>query len=258
MRINFDNYLFRCSALGNVVTANGKITQGAETYLKELFIGAMYGVRREAYGKALEKGVATEQDGLKMLNQTLYPDRFVAKISEGTKNDFIIGTPDAIMDEYVYDIKNALDLFTFGKCELTHTYEWQIKSYCWLYGKEKGRVYYCLNNMPDYMVAEEQKKMFYTQRKWATMESPEYLEACEELAKAHNYDNMPLHHKFKIFDVEFAKGVDNGSAKANPRIIVNYFRGHRIGKVDKRIIGNLFKLLSEFINYQFGSFLSLF
>jgi len=205
MKTNFDNYLFRCSALGNVVTPNGKLTQGAETYLKELFIGELYKVRKEAYGTALEKGIACEQDGFKMLNTALYPDRFVAKVPESKRNDYIIGTPDTIMDDMVYDIKNAFTLFSYGKAELTHLHEIQVKAYCWLYGKEKGRIFYCLNNMPEYMVADEERKMFYFQRKWATMEDPEYTKACEELRAAHNYDKMPLQDRFKIFDVAFTK-----------------------------------------------------
>src|SRR6187402_2782883 len=128
MKTNFDNYLFRCSALGNVVTANGKITQGAETYLKELFIGELYKVRKEAYGMALEKGIACEQDGFKMLNTALYPERFVAKIPESKKNEYVIGTPDTIMDDIVYDIKNAFTLFSYGKAELTHLHEMQVKA----------------------------------------------------------------------------------------------------------------------------------
>lgn len=202
---NFDNFLFRCSALGNVVTASGKLTDGAKTYLKECFIGKIYGVRKEAYGKALEKGVACEQDGLGLLNKTLYKGRFVAKVDETKENEYIMGTPDTIMDDIIYDIKNAWDLFSFGKAELTHLHEWQIKGYCYLYGKEKGRIFYCLNNMPDYMISEEERKMFYTLRKWTTMDDPDFTTACDELRKGFVYDQMPDHHRFKIFDVEFTK-----------------------------------------------------
>lgn len=203
--MNFESYHFRCSALGNIVTKSGKLTDGAQTYLKEVFIGELYGVRKEAYGKALEKGVACEQDGLKMLNEALYPGRYVKKITEPTQNEYIKGTPDAIVDEIVYDVKNALDRFTFGKAELSWLYEMQVKGYLMLYGKKHGRIFYCLNNMPDHMVAEEERKMFYTLRKWTTMEAPEYLKACEELRAAHNYDAMPLHARFKVFDVEYTK-----------------------------------------------------
>lgn len=206
--MNFNNYLFRASALGNIVTKSGKLTDGAKTYLQECFIGEVYGIRKEAYGRALEKGVACEVDGLGMLNQALYHDQFVKnfKDTDGEKNEWIKGTCDTIVNDMVYDIKNALDLFIFGKAELSHNYEWQVKAYCFLYGKPHGRIFYCLCNMPDYLISEEERKMFYTQRKWTTMDDSGYLKACEDLRKAHNYDHMPVSHRFKIFEVEYGEG----------------------------------------------------
>lgn len=205
----FDNWLCRCSGLGNIVTKSGKLTQGAMTYLDEVFIEEVYGISRDAYGKALDKGVACEEDGFKMLNDVFYRGRFVAKVKEPKENEYIKGTPDTIIDGCVTDIKNALDLFTFGKATMTHLYEWQVKGYMFLYNLPKGRLFYCLNNMPEYMVLEEQRKMFYTQKKWATLESPEYLAACDALAQAHNYDHIPLEQKFKFWDIERSQENDN-------------------------------------------------
>lgn len=205
----FDNWLCRCSALGKVVSKSGKLTQTTMTFLDEVFISEIYGTKKEAYGKALDKGIACEEDGFKMLNDVFYRGRFVAKVKEPKENEFIKGTPDTIIDGCVTDIKNALDLFTFGKAEMSWDYEWQVKGYMFLYNLQKGRLFYCLNNMPEHMVLEEQRKMFYTQKKWATFEAPEYLNACDELASAHNYDNMPLEHKFKFWDLERSVNDDN-------------------------------------------------
>lgn len=205
MITTFENYKFRCSALGNIVTKSGKLTDGTKTHLQECFIGEIYGVRKEAYGRALEKGVATEQDGFKLLNDTLYPHRFISKIKEPIANELIKGTPDCIVNEIVYDVKNAFTLFSFGKAELTHNYEWQVKGYCMLYNLKNGVIFYCLNNMPDYMISEEERSMFYRERKWATMDSPEYLDACDELRKAHTYDSMPVEDRFKIFSVKYTQ-----------------------------------------------------
>lgn len=206
----FDDWKCRASSLGRVVTKSGKLTDDAKTYLMEVFIGELYGVKKEAYGKALEKGVACEPDGIKMLNDTLYPGRYLPNVKNseggGRENEFTKGTSDTIIDEYVYDIKNAWDRFTFGKAELTHLHEWQLKDYMWLYDKPKGRIFYCLNNMPEHMIIAEEDKLYYTQRgRWTSREDSDYLKACEELRAAHNYDNMPIHHRFKLFDVEFTE-----------------------------------------------------
>lgn len=205
MITNFETYKFRCSALGNIITKSGKLTDGAKTYLQECFITEIYGVRKEAYGRALEKGIATEQDGFNLLNKTLYPERFIEKIKEPIENAMIKGTPDCIVNDIVYDVKSAFTLFSYGKAELTHNYEWQVKGYCMLYGLNNGVIFYSLNNMPDYMISEEERSMFYRERKWMSMDSPEYLEACDELRKAHTYDSMPVEDRFKIFPVQYTQ-----------------------------------------------------
>ena len=175
---NFNNWKCRCSALGNVVTASGNLTDSAKTYLLETFIGETENVTKDIYGKALEKGIACEEDGFKMLNKALYPGKFLRsvkmEIEQGTRkepsNKFIKGTADTIQRGIIYDIKNAFDRFTFGKAKMTHLYEWQLRGYMMLYKKKQSRLFYCLNNMPEYMIAEEQKKMFYIKRKWVSME----------------------------------------------------------------------------------------
>ena len=45
--------------------------------------------------------------------------------------------------------------------------------------------------------------MFYKNPgKYLTFESPEYLSDCEELRNAHNYDNMEIWDRFKVWDIE--------------------------------------------------------
>jgi hypothetical protein len=201
MQVN--NFLFRCSSLGNIVTKSGKLTDGAKTYISDCFIGELYGVKKEAYGKALEKGIATEQDIMQLINDAIYPGQFVAKITEGKRNEYIIGTPDVLHGGIVYDCKSAWDLFTFGKAQLSHLYEWQLKAYMWLYGVNRARLFYGLVDLPDYMLYSEVKSLFYKNPgRWVSMESPEFLEAAEEFEKAHKYGNMPLYERFKVWDLE--------------------------------------------------------
>ena len=207
MSLNFDNWLCRCSALGKIITPSGKLTDGVKTHLEEVFISVKDGVQKEAYGKALEKGIACEDDGFKMLNEIFYPRQFVSKVKEPMENAFIKGTPDCIVPEAagkrVTDIKNAYTRFAFGKMrKLPMDYYWQVKGYMLLHNLPLGRLFYCLNNMPDYMIADEERKLFYTARKWISMDDPDYLKACEELRAAHTYDNLPLEERFRFWDLE--------------------------------------------------------
>ena len=198
----FNDYKFRCSAIGKIVTASGKLTDAAKTYLGELFIGEIYGVRKEAYGKALEKGVFCEQDGCGMIQETLLKGQLVLKNKERKSNEFIHGECDIFKNGTVYDVKNAYTLFSFGKAECSHEYRWQLIAYSWLWGAKNAVLYYCLNNLPEHMLEDEKRSLLW-KNKWLylTEESPNYIEACKELEAAHNYDKMPIEEKFKFWEI---------------------------------------------------------
>jgi len=198
----FDNYLFRCSSLGKIWSKAGDITQGNLTYLRELFIEAIYDVKKEVTTKYFEKGKFTEEDGITMLQNTLHKNKLIRKNKERKKNDFISGECDVDILEWIYDNKAAYDLLTFGKASLSTDYFLQLHGYMWLWNKTKSRLFYSLNNTPEHMIVDEERKLFY-KGGFLTMESPDYLDACIELRALHNYDHMPLETRFKMWEVEY-------------------------------------------------------
>lgn len=200
--MDFSNYQFRCSALGKIISKSGKLTDGNKTYLNELFIGETYGIQKEITSKYFEKGIICEQDGRDFLRKILYPTSYIPKNRVRIHNEWIHGEPDVVMQDYHYDIKNAYDLFTFGKASLTHDYEWQVKGYSMLLNKQQGRLLYIIANMPDVLLADEEKKLFY-QGKFLTTESQDYQQACEELRKKYNYSHITLEERFKLFEVPY-------------------------------------------------------
>src|SRR5690606_15137622 len=66
--------------------------------------------------------------------------------------------------------------------------------------------FYCLNNMPEHMLADEERKLFYAGH-YLTYESTDYLEACQELRKAYIYDHMLIYERFKVWDTDFKKAA---------------------------------------------------
>jgi hypothetical protein len=201
----FDNYEFRCSALGKIWSAKGEVTDGNKTYLNELFVGEMEGIRKEIHSKYFTKGVFMEEDGIDLLNQTLYKGKLILKNKERKHNGFIHGEADCLVGDIVYDIKNAWDRFTFGTASLTPIYEWQGRGYMWLWDKPKFRLFYCLNNMPEHLLCDEERKLFYAHY-FATMEDEEYIKLCMELRKKHNYDHMKLYERFRFWEIEHDEG----------------------------------------------------
>ncbi|MDI6963987.1 hypothetical protein QMN65_26050, partial [Escherichia coli] len=77
-----------------------------------VYAGAVNGVRKEVTSKYFEKGLFEEQSGIDLLNDTIYKGQLVVKNKERKNNGFIQGECDVIKDGYVYDIKNAWDVFT--------------------------------------------------------------------------------------------------------------------------------------------------
>lgn len=71
------------------------------------------------------------------------------------------------------------------------------------------------------MVAEEERSMFYKQRKWISFDDPDYIKACDELRLAHNYDNMSIAARFKIWEIERSRDSDKRIIDA-----VNQSRGY--------------------------------
>lgn len=240
----FDNYEFRCSALGKIMSSKGELTQSNKTYLLECFVGEIYGIRKEITSKYFEKGNLTEQDGLTLLNKALYKGNLLIKNTERKHNGWIHGEADCIApDEIIYDIKNAYDLFTFGKADLTHDYYWQLIGYMWLWNKNKGRLFYCINDMPESLLIDEERKLFYANH-FVTYEDQEYLRLCEELRAKHNYDDLRLEHRFKVWDVNHSDEEIERSKKQikKARAYMNKLYDEHIQMIEKnqKLMGSVF------------------
>ena len=201
--LDFSNYKFRCSSLGKIVSKSGNLTQTTKTFLLELWIKEKFCIEKDINSKYLEKGISCESDGRSILQKVFYRDEFVSKNKIRLENDFLSGEYDYFSntDNTVTDIKNAWDLFSFHKAELTHDYKWQLKGYAMLLGIKKCRLLYCLNDMPDFLLCEEEKKMFYN-GKFLSTESQEFLSACQDLRKKYTYGYLKLEERFKYWHFE--------------------------------------------------------
>lgn len=195
------SYRERSSQMGKIVTKSGRLIVGSKTHLSETFVRIKRGYSKTITSKYFDKGNLTEQDGIDLLNRNLYPNHFIKKNDRTYFNNFITGTPDAISpDGIVWDIKSAWDWETFEKADLTHNYEWQIKAYCWLLGTTRGRLIYCLNNMPDAMIDDQERQLFYAGQ-FPTKESEHYAAARKELEARFKYDHVSDLERFKVWDI---------------------------------------------------------
>lgn len=197
--ISFNNYLFRCSSLGGLMTYPKKdtLSAGPKGILATIFKEELFQKSSTIRSKYLDKGLIVENEAIDMYN------KFVGKqYKKNTKrydNDYITGEPD-IIDNELIDIKSSWDYSTFPLTETelpNKDYYWQMQGYMGLTGAEVSKVIYCLVDTPDEIIFHEMKVV---ERKLGVMELPEGIE--HEIWDSHKYGEIPEKLRIKEFVVE--------------------------------------------------------
>lgn len=163
-------FLFRCSSLGKLMTepktkAEGLLSVGAKTAIREIAAQEIFGVDFEVSSKQMEKGIAVEQESINLLNSVR--GLMLVKNTERRKNDFIAGECDAF-DSYAkrgHDVKSAWSLQTFPLCfediasAQRNLYEWQMRGYMMLWDADVWEVNYCMVSTPEELIGYEDRRM---------------------------------------------------------------------------------------------------
>jgi hypothetical protein len=169
------------------------LSETAKTQIRECYIESVYGRKKELFTTPILKGIMTEPDSFSLVEEVL--GKIYFKNKEKLENEFITGTPDIIDVETIIDVKSSLDLWTFTAVDEDYalkTYKQQLIGYCWMTGKKKAEIIFCLNNMPESLLEKELYKM--------NLQSEEQREVAK---KNFIYDDIPANKRLKryIFDV---------------------------------------------------------
>ena len=81
--------------------------------------------------------------------------RIISSNIERLNNEWITGEADIVTDTSIIDIKTSWSLDTFPKIPekaYDALYEWQVRSYMWLYNKQYAQVIFCMIDTPDYLL----------------------------------------------------------------------------------------------------------
>jgi len=193
----------RCSALGKIMTnskSKGEVlSQTAKTYLKELALEEKFGIKKEISSKHTDKGIQQEDLAIEMASQVLNLP-FALKNTEYFENEFIKGTPDLILEDEIIDIKCSWDGTTFPwfEDELPNKdYFWQMIGYCWLTGRSKARVVYCLVDTPEDIVQDEIRRT-----SWKKFEIDVTEETETEVRAKHEFSHISENKRVRAFQVE--------------------------------------------------------
>jgi hypothetical protein len=155
--------LFRCSSIGKLMTepktkAEGPLSVGAKTYIRQLAAQEILGVEFEVYSKQLEKGIQVEPDSIALLNRVR--GLSLDKNAERRTNAWLTGECDLFDGprRRGHDVKSPWSAATFpiahADCE-DKLYEWQMRGYMALWDADAWEVNYCLVNTPENLIGYE-------------------------------------------------------------------------------------------------------
>jgi hypothetical protein len=154
---------FRCSSIGKLMTepktkAEGILSVGAKTYIRELAQQEILGVEFEFSSKETAKGIQLEGEAIELLNRVRGLN--LAKNTERKTNDWITGECD-LFDaprNRGHDLKVSWSAKTFPGWEVDcadKLYEWQMRGYMWLWDASEWEVNYALLDTPDALIGFE-------------------------------------------------------------------------------------------------------
>ena len=192
----------RSSAIGKIMTnpkTKGEtLSQTTKTYLQELAVQEVYGIRKEFSSRYTDKGNEVEELSIALCNDVLNLG-FIYKNEENFSNDWITGTPDVNTNEILLDVKSSWDAttFPFFDTELKNKdYFYQLQGYMWLTDKEECLLCYCLIDTPLQIVEDEIRR-----EHWKASLIEESLDLRAFVQAKHTFGHIPKEKRVKTFRI---------------------------------------------------------
>jgi len=197
--------LFRASATGKLMTnsrtKSETLSATTKTYLNEVFVEKVYGIKKDIKSKYISKGLMVEEDSLKLYSK--FKDKFYLKNEEWFANEYISGTPDVAEDDLIIDVKSSWDAHTFQASKtgkLNKLYYWQLQSYMWLTETTKAKLVYCLIDTPETLIEDEKRKLMWNMG--LIDENDLSRKAFAEIEQASIFSQIPIEQRIHEIDIE--------------------------------------------------------
>jgi hypothetical protein len=182
----------------NAKTKGETLSQTTKTYLQELAVQEVYGIRKEFSSRYTDKGNEVEELSIALCNDVLNLG-FIYKNEEHFENDWISGTPDVNTDEILLDVKSSWDAttFPFFDTELKNKdYLYQLQGYLWLTNKTEALLCYCLIDTPLQIVEDEIRR-----EHWKANLIEESLDLRAFVQSKHTFGHIPKEKRLKTFKI---------------------------------------------------------
>lgn len=210
--LNFDNYKFRASSIGKLMTGSrtkDPLGETAKAKLLEIYVKEKYGREKETINKYIEKGLAVEEDSITLYSR--YKKKFYKKNEERLSNEFLSGTPDLFEGDsineatLIIDIKSSWDIFTFYNVmhkPINHEYLYQLQSYMALTGAKESRLVYCLVSTPEPLILDEMNRLKWKMGVADPSTNEVYQKACEYLDASLRFEDIPISERIIDFIIK--------------------------------------------------------
>ena len=201
--------LFRCSSLSKLMCEPkskaakeaGELGETAKTFIEEMWLRDKYGYYEEASSPEMMKGLLCEQDSMELV-QKVCGGEFRTAYGQRLSNDYIIGTPDIVLKDWVEDIKTSWSLKTFFNAELLPAYYAQGQGYMELTGRKKYKVIYCLVPTPASLLDGEYKRIEW--RFANDFNNPDFQKAVTQFGRNNEcIHDIPIEKRIKIFEFDY-------------------------------------------------------
>lgn len=183
-------FKIRCSQIGQIMGVRGLGLTG-KGYCEDWLKNQVYSKEKSFKSRYTDKGNTVEDISLDFAADFLGLGMLI-KNEENFNSDFMTGTPDAITNNLIIDVKNSWDCYSFPlfKKEVPKKdYYWQAQGYMHLTGIENYKLVYTLMNTPIELV---EKEYIYSDQ------SIEF----DEFIKEYQYENLEPKHRIKVFDIQ--------------------------------------------------------
>jgi len=154
------------SSLGKLMTESRTksevLSQTTKSYIASKAKEDFFGYNSFISTKPMQKGTDWEHESIELVNQVR--DTFYIKNGDTIENDFLIGTPDIILDNSIIDIKTSWSLETFPAIAsegINKDYEWQLRGYMMLCDKESAELIYCMIDTDDFLLTDWDNKTIH-------------------------------------------------------------------------------------------------
>lgn len=192
-------FKIRASASSNIMGLKG-LGKTGETYLKLWIKEQLYNRRKEFANKYTQKGNEVEDNSLDFVADKL-GFGMIIKNDKSFENEYMTGTPDAILNDLVIDVKNSWDFSTFPLLDKTcpnSDYYWQAQCYMALTGIKRYKLIYTLVDTPLHLI-EKEAYWHAKNNGYEELEQSMY----EDFVKRMTYADIPDELKIKVFDIEY-------------------------------------------------------